>query len=76
MGLYGIEFLVGFDVLRLLIIGRLINAFSPGSVGNLMQMSGQQNSYMSILIIGAIINIGLNLLLIPKYGIDGAAMLV
>jgi len=72
MGLYGIEFLVGFDVLRLLIIGRLINAFS-GSVGNLMQMSGQQNSYMSILIIGAIINIGLNLLLIPKYGIDGAA---
>ena len=36
-------------------------------------MSGQQNSYMSILIIGAIINIGLNLLLIPKYGIDGAA---
>ena len=72
MGLYGLEFLVGFDVLRLLIIGRLINAFS-GSVGNLMQMSGQQNSYMSILIIGAIINIGLNLLLIPKYGIDGAA---
>ena len=72
MGLYGIEFLVGFDVLRLLIIGRLINAFS-GSVGNLMQMSGQQNSYMFILIIGAIINIVLNLLLIPKYGIDGAA---
>lgn len=72
MALYGTEFLVGFEVLRLLIIGRLINAFS-GSVGNLMQMSGQQNSYMSILIIGAIINIGLNLLLIPKYGIDGAA---
>ena len=39
-----------------------------------MQMSGQQNSYMNILIIGAIINILLNYFLIPIYGINGAAL--
>ena len=72
MGLYGLEFLVGFEVLRWLIIGRLINAFS-GSVGNLMQMSGQQNIYMYILVIGATINVVLNLFFIPVYGINGAA---
>ncbi len=72
MGLYGSEFLIGFETLRWLIIGRLVNAIS-GSVGNLMQMSGQQNIYMGILLVGAIINVGLNLFFIPKYGINGAA---
>jgi O-antigen/teichoic acid export membrane protein len=72
MGLYGVEFLIGFEVLRWLIIGRIVNAFS-GSVGNLMQMSGQQKSYMNILIIGSVINVFLNYFLIPIYGIKGAA---
>jgi len=72
MGLYGVEFLIGFEVLRWLIIGRIVNAFS-GSVGNLMQMSGQQKSYMNILIIGSVINVLLNCFLIPIYGIKGAA---
>ena len=73
MGLYGGEFLIGFEALRWLIIGRVVNALS-GSVGNVMQMSGQQNSYMNILIIGALINILLNYFLIPIYGINGAAL--
>ena len=72
MGLYGPEFLIGFEVLRWLIIGRIVNALS-GSVGNLMQMSNQQNSFMKILLLGAVINVLLNLYLIPKYEIVGAA---
>jgi O-antigen/teichoic acid export membrane protein len=72
MGLYGPEFLIGFEVLRWLIIGRIVNALS-GSVGNLMQMSGQQKTYMNILLLGAVINVILNYNLIPKYGINGAA---
>ena len=72
MGLYGTEFLIGFEVLRWLIIGRIVNALS-GSVGNLMQMSNQQNVYMSILLLGAVINVVLNYYLIPEYGINGAA---
>jgi len=73
MGLYGSEFLTGFEVLRWLIIGRIVNALS-GSVGNLMQMSGQQKIYMNILIIGSVINVVLNYCLIPIYGIKGAAI--
>ena len=72
MGIYGEEFLIGFEVLRWLIIGRIVSALS-GSVGNLMQMTNQQNSYMKILLAGSAINIILNLILIPIYGIKGAA---
>ena len=72
MGIYGSEFLIGVEVLRWLIIGRVVNALS-GSVGNLMQMTGQQNNYMKILISGSIINVTLNYILIPIYGIKGAA---
>ena len=72
MGIYGSEFLIGVEVLRWLIIGRVVNALS-GSVGNLMQMTGQQNNYMKILIAGSIINVTLNYTLIPIYGIKGAA---
>ena len=80
MGLYGADFVytplilgTGFEALRWLIIGRIVNALS-GSVGNLMQMSGQQKLYMNILIIGAVINVVLNYYLIPIYGIKGAAI--
>ena len=73
MGLYGTEFLIGIEALRWLIIGRIVNAFS-GSVGSLMQMSGQQKVYLNILIIGSVINVVLNYYLIPIYGIKGAAI--
>lgn len=73
MGLYGAEFLFGSEVLKWLIIGRIVNALS-GSVGNLMQMSGEQKNYMKILILGAFVNVTLNYLLIPLYGIKGAAI--
>ncbi|MEC7863820.1 MAG: flippase [Bacteroidota bacterium] len=73
MGLYGTKFLLGVEVLRWLIIGRVVNALS-GSVGNLMQMSGQQKSFMHILVIGSIINVLLNYFLIPIYEIKGAAI--
>ena len=72
MGIYGSEFLIGVEVLRWLIIGRVVNALS-GSVGNLMQMTGQQNIYMKILIAGSSINVTLTYILIPIYGIKGAA---
>jgi O-antigen/teichoic acid export membrane protein len=37
-------------------------------------MTGNQNIYASILFFGAILNVVLNLILIPKYGINGAAI--
>ena len=37
-------------------------------------MTGNQNIYAIILLIGAILNVVLNLILIPLYGINGAAI--
>ena len=76
LGLFGKEFKVGVTAFILLSCGRLISSFS-GSVGNILQMTGEQNAYGAILFIGAIMNVALNLILIPKgnflspYGISG-----
>ena len=73
LGLFGEEFKVGVTAFIFLSCGRLISSFS-GSVGNILQMTGNQNIYAIILMIGAILNVVLNLILIPLYGINGAAI--
>jgi len=39
-----------------------------------MQMTGKQKQYQYIAIISLILNLTLNFILIPKYGINGAAI--
>jgi len=73
LGLFGEEFKVGVTAFIFLSCGRLISSFS-GSVGNILQMTGNQNIYAKILLFGAILNVALNLILIPKHGINGAAV--
>jgi len=73
LGLFGEEFKIGVAAFIFLSCGRLISSFS-GSVGNVLQMTGNQNIYAKILLFGAILNVTLNLILIPKYGINGAAI--
>ena len=73
LGLFGEEFKVGVTAFIFLSCGRLISSFS-GSVGNILQMTGNQNIYAIILLIGAILNVVLNLILIPLFGINGAAI--
>ena len=73
LGLFGEEFKIGVTAFIFLSCGRLISSFS-GSVGNVLQMTGNQNIYAKILLFGAILNVLLNLILIPRYGINGAAI--
>ena len=73
LGLFGEEFKIAVDAFIFLSCGRLISSFS-GSVGNILQMTGNQNIYAKILLFGAILNVALNLILIPKYAINGAAI--
>ncbi len=82
LGFFGEEFKTGVTAFIILSCGMLVSAFS-GSVGNLLQMSGKQFEFMKILVIGAIINVGLNYMLIPEEnilsslgisGINGAAV--
>jgi len=73
LSFFGSEFMIGKTALYILLIGQIINAFS-GSVGVIMQMTGKEKLFQNILILSLFLNIGLNILLIPNYGIEGAAI--
>lgn len=71
--IFGLDFLAGQHALIVLCLGQLINIFC-GSVGLLLLMTGNQKFSIYSLAGGITFNILLNLLLTPKYGIDGAAI--
>lgn len=72
LSIFGNEFLVGSDVLIILSIGQLINV-ATGSVGYLLIMSGFEKQLRNNSLLVAVLNIFLNLILVPEYGITGAA---
>jgi len=73
LGIFGEEFVVGSFILIILCIGQFINSFS-GSVGIILQMTGNQKTYQNIVFVALALNILLNFVLIPKYGGLGAAI--
>jgi O-antigen/teichoic acid export membrane protein len=73
LGIFGEQFKTGSAALIILAGGSLVNALT-GSVGVLLQMTGRQKEYNYIVITAAGINIALNIILIPAYGIIGAAI--
>jgi len=70
---FGKDFGVAYPALVLLVIGQCINSIS-GSTGIFMNMTGNHGVFRNIMIMAAGINIGTNLCLIPRYGINGAAI--
>lgn len=73
LSMFGDEFKLAAMCLIILSIGKMFSAIS-GSVGTFLQMVGRQKIFQNILIVAALINVGLNSLLIPNYGIEGAAI--
>lgn len=73
LGIFGAEFKSGVYALIILTLGQFVNAVS-GSVGYILQMTGKQTVFQNIIILAATINLILNALLIPQYGINGAAI--
>lgn len=63
----------GRFVLIIITIGTFINAMS-GNVDQILNMTENQNLLLKINVISLLVNIILNLLLIPTYGINGAAI--
>lgn len=72
-GLFGPEFTSGVGALWILLAAQVVNA-ATGPVGYLMTMTGHQNAALVIQGLAAAINVGLNWLLIPLYGMAGAAI--
>jgi O-antigen/teichoic acid export membrane protein len=73
LGFFGEEFLFAKDVILYRSIGQLVNS-SVGSVWYMLSMTGRQKLNMFGMMGAAIINIILNLALIPNIGINGAAI--
>lgn len=72
MGIFGEEFKEGRLALIFIAIGQFVNAIS-GSVGTLLKMTGKQVFFRNVMTVTMVLSIGLNILLIPKYGINGVA---
>jgi len=70
---FGKEFTVAYPVLVLLVLGQFVNSIS-GSTGLFMNMTGNQGIFRNITFIVTIINVTLNIFLIPHIGINGAAI--
>jgi O-antigen/teichoic acid export membrane protein len=71
--LYGSSYAEGARALQLLTAAQLL-AVMGGPAGTLLNMSGHEREHLRGIAAGAIANVALNALLIPHYGIEGAAM--
>lgn len=70
---YGKEFVPGYMALSILAIGQIFNV-ACGPVAQLLNVSGYHKQFRNISLVGAFINLGLIFILIPKWGIEGAAI--
>ncbi len=74
MLIFGERFLTdGPMVLFILTIGHTVNCITGGT-GNILSMTGHQHKELGSNIVAMALNVVLNLLLIPAYGIIGAAI--
>lgn len=71
--IFGSEFVPGQTAMNILIIGQIFNALT-GPVGLVLNMTGHQNFTAITLGTTAVLNIIFNAVLIPQWGINGAAI--
>ena len=70
---FGADYAVGASTLRILCIGQLINA-AFGVLGVILNMTGQERYTVIGVAIAAVVATFLNLILVPQFGINGAAL--
>ena len=73
LSFFGPGFPEGYAALVILVAGQLVNALA-GSVGLLMTMTAHQREAASIMAVSVVANVVLNAALIPRFGIEGAAV--
>jgi O-antigen/teichoic acid export membrane protein len=70
---YGNQYVDGAVPLVILAVGQLINV-GTGPVGMLLIMTGNQKRWFTVSASALLLNIILNILLVPEYGMTGAAL--
>ncbi len=69
---FGPEYIGSYTSLLIILVGQTINSVT-GTVASLLNMGDKEKSTVTAVAISTVVNISLNLLLSPKYGIEGAA---
>lgn len=72
LSLFGPDFVHAYGALLILVFGQLFNGLC-GSVGLILTMTGHERQAAKIMFVSALLNVGLNALLIPAWGMEGAA---
>jgi O-antigen/teichoic acid export membrane protein len=72
LGFFGEEFVAGYPALVILSLG-LVAGAAAGPAGVTLLMTGHERGAAVGTGIGAVVNVALNLLLIPQFGLTGAA---
>ncbi len=73
IGLFGISFMPAYFPMAILVFGQIVNSLA-GPVGIIMTMTKHQTEAMYVVGANAVLNIILNYLFIPVFGLSGAAM--
>lgn len=73
LGYFGEEFISGEQTLVYIVLGILFSAMC-GTVDQILNMTNNQRILRNIVITSFFLNVILNYILIPKYGINGAAL--
>ena len=72
--LFGKEYILAENSLRILSLGTFVATSTIYISDNLLAMKGKSKLILANILIAAIINILLDIFLVPKYGINGAAI--
>lgn len=72
LSLFGAEFREGYTALTIIVAGQVVNALA-GSVALLMTMTRYEREAAAILALSVAVNVSLNVVLIPAFGLAGAA---
>lgn len=73
VGLFGIEYASGAMPLVVLTIGQMVNV-STGAVGFILVMTGYERFWLIFSVVAFTLNVVLNVLLVPQFGLMGAAV--
>jgi O-antigen/teichoic acid export membrane protein len=73
LSVFGPEFAEAATTLRVMAVGQIINVV-VGPLGYLLAMTGRQKLNLANAVALAIVNVALNIVMIPKWGIAGAGL--
>lgn len=73
MGMFGEAFTAAAPALMILTIGQFVN-IATGSVGYLLSMTGNETKVRDNVVLAGVLSVGLGVILIPLYGVIGAAI--